>query len=382
MKTAKIIIGANFGDEGKGLMTDYFSEEARTNKESCLVVCHNGGCQKGHTVVSPSGIRHVYHHFGSGTMTSADTYLANTYIVNPIIFNKELAELKRKGIATKIFINKDAVVTTPFDMMINQIVEEYRGESKHGSCGLGIYETILRNLNCDLAMTINDLSNLNILRLRHLLNNIAEKYMSMRLEMLGVKTLPLKWITIVSSINNIIENYIKDFTEMIKNIEITTDNVIDKYNYVIFEGSQGLLLDQNNKEYIPHLTPSDTGIKNPMRIIGDRKVDIEVCYVTRTYMTRHGKGRFDSECLKEDINPKIVDLTNIPNQYQDTIRYGHLGLNELEYRIKNDLGNTDVKKSLAITHCNEYQIDKKELSKIFNDYKIYFSDGMTRNDIT
>ena len=52
MKNVKVVIGANFGDEGKGLMTDYFSYEAKKNKKSCIVVCHNGGAQKGHTVVT------------------------------------------------------------------------------------------------------------------------------------------------------------------------------------------------------------------------------------------------------------------------------------------------------------------------------------------
>ena len=52
MENVKIVIGANFGDEGKGLMTDYFSYEAKKNKKSCVVVCHNGGAQKGHTVVT------------------------------------------------------------------------------------------------------------------------------------------------------------------------------------------------------------------------------------------------------------------------------------------------------------------------------------------
>ena len=381
MKTAKIIIGANFGDEGKGLMTDYFSEKAMTSKETCLVVCHNGGCQKGHTVVSPSGVRHVYHHFGSGTMCGADTYLANTYIVNPIIFNKEITDLKRKGINTKVFINKDAIITTPFDMMINQIIEEYRETNKHGSCGLGIFETIFRSYNCDIPITISDFAKSVYTYKENLLDYIAKKYTPMRLKLLGIKNIPAKWLEITSSYNDIIEKYIEDFAEMMKNVELMTDDILDNYDCVIFEGSQGLLLDQSNVEYMPHLTPSNTGIKNPMAIIGETKVEIEVCYVTRTYMTRHGVGRFDSECSKEHINSKIIDLTNIPNQYQGTIRYGYLDLDELKHRIENDLCDVKVKKSLAITHWNEYKIDTNELCKNFDEYNIYIFDGMTRNDV-
>ena len=66
MKNVKIVIGASFGDEGKGLMTDYFASEAAKRRENCLVICSNGGAQRGHTVTTPDGRRHVFHHFGSG----------------------------------------------------------------------------------------------------------------------------------------------------------------------------------------------------------------------------------------------------------------------------------------------------------------------------
>ena len=55
MKHAKIVIGANYGDEGKGLMTDYFCREAVSRGDTCLSVCTNGGPQRGHTVVTPEG---------------------------------------------------------------------------------------------------------------------------------------------------------------------------------------------------------------------------------------------------------------------------------------------------------------------------------------
>ena len=389
MVTAKIVIGANFGDEGKGYMTDYFANEAKKQNKSCLVVCHNGGSQKGHTTVSPSGLRHVFHHFGSGNMTGADTYLSKDYIVNPITFNKEYEELKRKGIVTKTFVHKDCLITTPFDMMINQIVEEYRNGDRHGSCGLGINETIVRNNKFD-KMTISDA--LGILQL-HLvdhvysnLNYIASYYLPDRLKELGVESIPTKWIEILSKKENIIENYISDLYMMQSRIELVDDSILDKYEYVIFEGAQGLLLDQNNMEYFPHITPSNTGLTNPVNMIKDKNVtDIEVCYVTRTYMTRHGAGRFDSECSKNEINPNIVDLTNVPNEFQGTLRYGKLDLNDLKNRIEKDFDSNskrlNIKKSLAITHTNEYKINYEEVARIFDGYWFYLSGGMTMDSV-
>ena len=381
MKIAKIVIGSNYGDEGKGLMTDYFANEAKEQNKSCLVVCHNGGSQKGHTVVSPSGLRHVFHHFGSGNIEGADTYLSSEYIVNPIIFNKELSELKRKDVVTKCYVNKNCRMTTPFDMMINQIVEEYRGSDKHGSCGLGIFETIVRIDKTNRKFTVEQIANTSIQEMKIIFDEIATKYVPYRLKQLGVEKIPVRWVQILSNKDSIIENFINDFMMMLDNIVIVDDNIIDKYDYVIFEGAQGLLLDQNNMDYMPHLTPSNTGLKNPLEIIGERDADIEVCYVSRTYMTRHGAGRFDSECNKFDINPKIIDLTNVPNPYQDAIRYGTLDLNELKNRIDLDLCGRNMKKSIAITHCNEYEIDTSELMKIFDEFTIYLSDGMTNKDI-
>lgn len=381
MKTAKIVIGANFGDEGKGLMTDYFANEAKKQDKSCLVVCHNGGSQRGHTVVSPSGLRHVFHHFGSGNFEGADTYLSSEFIVNPIIFNRELSELENKKAITKCFVDKNCYITTPFDMMINQIVEEHRGDSKHGSCGLGIFETIVRS-RTDKSYTIYEFSNMPICDMRIFLDNIATEYLPYRLKQLGIETIPpAKWEEILSGKDNIIENYINDFLFMLDNVQMINSDIVDDYSYVIFEGAQGLLLDQNNLSYMPHLTPSNTGIKNPLDIIGNRQVDVEACYVSRTYMTRHGAGRFDTECKKSDINENIVDLTNIPNPYQDTIRYGMLMLNDLKDRIITDLGSANVNKSIAITHLNEYGVDQNKLKKIFNEFDIYVSDGMTHNDV-
>lgn len=385
MKTVKIVTGANFGDEGKGYMTDYFANEAKEQNKSCLVVCHNGGSQKGHTIVSPSGLRHIFHHFGSGNIAGADTYLSKDFIVNPIIFNKEYEDLKRKGIVTKTFVHKDCLVTTPFDMLINQISETYLGKDRHGSCGLGVNETIVRN-NSMNTFTIYDMYKMPNYLTKVLLDIISTYYLMGRLNQLKIESIPTEWVEILSKKDNIIENYIDDLYTMMSRIEIVDDSIFDKYEYVIFEGAQGLLLDQNNMEYFPHLTPSNTGLTNPVNMIKDKNViDIEACYVTRTYMTRHGAGRFDTECKKEDINPNMVDLTNVPNEFQGTLRYGKLDLNDLKNRIEKDFdsnrGGLNIKKSLAITHINEYGIDEEKVREVFNGYKFYLSDGMTINSV-
>ena len=82
MKNVRIVIGANFGDEGKGLMTDYFCSQAPPT-EGVLNVRFNGGAQAGHTVVAPDGRRHIFGHLGAGSfLPNVATYLTSDFIIN------------------------------------------------------------------------------------------------------------------------------------------------------------------------------------------------------------------------------------------------------------------------------------------------------------
>lgn len=362
MKDIKIVIGANFGDCGKGLMTDYFSQ-----KPNSIVVCSNGGAQRGHTVTTPDGIRHVFHHFGSGTFNHASTYLSEDFIVNPIIFKQEYDELMKLGYIPNAYINQNCMLTTPFDMMANQIIEENRGKNKHGSCGLGIFETIKR-----YKAGITDVD-----------KYIREYYLE-QFERENI-TLTDEWSRIFLD-NGIFEHFLDDWDFMNNHsLAISNNYFLNQFDNIVFEAAQGLLLDQNNTEYFPHLTPSNTGIKNPKRIIENvewnDEINVETCYVSRTYLTRHGAGKFPSECNKRFINEYMFDKTNVPNPFQDTLRYGTLDLGELYSRCSKDIGNFGDKKSIAITHFNEYDWDNDKLIELFKDWNIYYSDGETHNDV-
>lgn len=362
MKDIRIVCGANFGDEGKGLMTDYFSQ-----KPNSIVVCSNGGAQRGHTVTTPDAIRHVFHHFGSGTFNDASTYLSEDFIVNPIIFKQEYDELINLGYVPNTYINQNCMITTPFDMMANQIIEESRGKNKHGSCGLGIFETIKR-----YKAGVTDMD-----------YNIRDYYVDLfKRENIILSS---KWIRIFMD-NGIFEHFLDDWDFMNSHSLTIIDNYfLNQFDNIVFEAAQGLLLDQNNTEYFPHLTPSNTGIKNPKKIIENvewnDEINIETCYVSRTYLTRHGAGKFLSECPKNRINEYMYDHTNVPNPFQDTLRYGTLDLGELYSRCSNDVEDFGNQKSLSLTHCNEFDWDNKKLVELFNDWNIYYSDGETHQDI-
>lgn len=375
-KNVKVVIGANFGDEGKGLMTDYFCHQSALRGENCIVVCHNGGAQRGHTADTPEGLHHVFHHFGSGTFVGADTYLSEEFILNPMVFRKEWEELKKLGFEPNVYVHPMCRITTPFDMILNQLIEEKRSENRHGSCGIGIYETIERNRSGNVSFAylfLNDFCGLDQVGLELM----RDKYFTKRLSDLNVP-LDKEWREIFYN-KGLIEHYLNDLIFMKKHSFIDKEYILDRYKNIVFEGGQGLLLDQNNTEYFPHLTPSNTGLKNPREMILRLfpNADVEVCYVTRPYLTRHGAGRFDNECSKEEINPNIEDSTNVPNPHQGSLRYGKMDVEELQERICKDFSmGSSAKLSLAITHVNETTQLFKPAEDMFDI--IYHSHAKTR----
>lgn len=394
----KIVIGSNFGDEGKGLMTEYFCHQAALRGDKTIVVCHNGGAQRGHTVTTPEGRNHVFHHFGSGTLIGSDTYLSEKFILNPMIFKQERDELESLGCKPIVYVHPGCRVSTPYDMILNQLKEEVRAGGKHGSCGIGIYETICRYRDKANSHSIRTFSNMSK-------NDIREYLQKVRSQMIQTAEsyMPTEWNEIVTS-EGLLNNYLDDLCFMVDSIKFEKENVLGDYGTIVFEGGQGLLLDKNNSEYYPHLTPSNTGVKNPIEILSKMhslgSFDIEVCYVTRTYITRHGAGRLDYECQKEEINPGIKDLTNVPNPHQGNLRYAKVDPIEIFERANKDYltlkANDVIKKSnsiisLAITHCNEHSglfayVDDGLRAKTNTDLEVYFnkvyrSTGKTRNEV-
>lgn len=377
MEQIKVVIGANFGDEGKGQMTEYFSFQAKQKGKSCLVVCHNGTAQRGHTCILENVSRHIYHHLGAGTAVSADTYFSKDFVVNPMFFRKEYEQVRSHGYLPKVYVNENCRIAIPFDLMINQEIETLRGSQRHGSCGYGFFESIQRNNQDRFKTIVKDSYHLREFYDR--LKQIQEEYGGMRLHELGFSVCEQDQDSLFWD-EEIIKSYMDDLKFFLSHTTLMKDSILLSYDHIIFEGAQGLLLDMDNEEYFPHLTPSKTGFANSFKIINALAVDcpVEVCYVTRTYLTRHGAGRLDGECKKEEINPTIMDLTNVPNEFQESLRYAMLNVKDLKNRIQADflVAENDSRYSceIAVMHENEYYVE--ELAS-----ETYHSDGMTKADI-
>lgn len=346
MKTANVVIGSMYGDEGKGLMTDCLT--AIHNEDAC-VIRFNGGAQAGHTVELPDGTRHVFHHFGAGTFNGSPTFLSKYFIVNPILFRTEWETLTTMGYNPVVYVDERCKVTLPYDMLVNQLVEEHRSGGRHGSCGMGINETIQRNID-HKTFKAHHLYSEELLRY---LANIRYDYYPKRIKSLGIEEIPENYKNLFIN-DNIIKRYMDD-VEFFKahTLQVNELTIKDRFNHVVFEGAQGLLLDEEHY-FFPNVTRSKTGLHNVIelsRALGI--VDLDVHYMTRAYTTRHGAGEMPSEMSRLPY-AGVVDKTNINNEWQGSLRFSYLNLDLLAESIKNDLTNNqscdiNIKAGITVT---------------------------------
>ena len=365
------VIGANYGDEGKGLFTEYLCR----NRPAPLVVLSNGGSQRGHTVNNAEkGIRHVFHHFGSGTLLGVPSVYSKTFLLNPIKYIEEKRELEKAGIKPIAFRAPGCLLQLPSDMFTNQMLEKARGQSKHGSCGWGIWETIVRN-NQHRKMTFEAFASLDYEMKRNVLLEEIEWQFCARLEDYK-RHIDYSTMECIMS-EPFIKHFIQDFEEMADDVKVLDNNDLLDVDWGIFwprdietlivENGQGLLLD---KKYAPvdengrtdiHTTPSKCGVEGSLEAVGDVKssgIKAIANYITRTYFTRHGAGPFPEET--EGLF--FPDKTNHPNDYQGTLRFGRMTEKHSEAlldRVHLDIlrENESVKEyNIVITHCNEMEL--------------------------
>ena len=391
----EIVIGVAYGDEGKGRTVADIIQHKLDNSitpEHLLNVRFNGGSQASHTVVYEQS-RHAFSHYGAGTFQGVQTFLTSNFIINPIMLRRETDCLIKtiannpKFVSSKLNIKpvlcaRSAKISTPYDMLANQIIEKYRSKNgtQHGSCGLGINETIYRYK----MFVYNDMYHYAILssieNLMHhqrdrfeyyddqfayvkrqckdifmfgevekshiyafFINRICKEIYVDKDEL--IKEIPLLLgITDQSFnefMNNCIDQWFKDLCSL--NLRFVNDDYIQQsiykqqYNTIVFEGAQGLWLDQRYGKF-PHVTNSNTGLTNMCELLSvvSHLIDINVNWVTRCYTTRHGAGPLDYERSFDEmaqLGYNIVDETNVPNPFQGSLRYGLMNLDSIRSAI-------------------------------------------------
>ncbi len=279
-----IIVGAQWGDEGKGkivdLLTDYFDVVAR----------YQGGHNAGHTVII-NGKKYVLHLIPSGILHPHKLcVIGNGVVVDPIALKAEIGELAAAGISCKgrLFVSDRAHVILEYHRLIEKGDEDRRGDSRIGTTNRGIgpaYEDKMGRR----GLRICDLRNPEILR-RRLEENIGSKaplYPSIA-QSLDIS----KVYEIARALGEELAEYFADTAEFL-------NRSIDEGKRVLFEGAQGTLLDVDHGTY-PYVTASSataggactgTGV-GPARIGG-------VIGISKAYTTRVGSGPFPTELLDE-----------------------------------------------------------------------------------
>ena len=334
------VIGLGFGDEGKGMVTSYLC----SYYNNPMVVRYSGGHQAGHTVVH-NGIKHTFANFGCGTLQGCPTYWSKYCTVDPVGLLNELKILIDKmGIdfdGIKIYIHNEAPVTTPYDMLYNRQREK---DMMHGTCGVGFGATIERE-ESNFHLQFSDLFNPTILKIK--LEMIA-KYYNMFLddeeaiEGLGV------FMEAIDVLNNR-----KLFPADV--VVPVNSNEVPAHPNTIYEGSQGLLLDQDIG-FFPHVTRSTVGRRRLDNFIYHYD---EVWYVTRAYQTRHGEGPMTNE----DVPCTFVNLddeTNVLNEHQGLFRRTILDLDLLNYALEQDSkGVRNVQNKYLVITCLDQMVEWK-----------------------
>ena len=314
------VIGNNYGDEGKGLAVDYLTLSGHN-----LVVRHNGGAQAAHTV-DREDKRFVFHELSSGSFNGADTYWASTFLPDLYKLEEEINEFSEvSSEKIRIYASPDCSITLLYDVYLNQKREELRGTDKHGSCGMGIWEATKRTA-AGYKLTLGDIASLSADDIAAKIKCIEDEYVALKIDKFGIgERLNLDTVKYASILKSALEN----------NVTLVSDekSFFESYDYVIFEGGQGLLLDTAREELWPHTTCSRTNITNPVKILESSGLKLdEAVYVTRSYLTRHGAGPFE-----EDTELCFADETNKPNPWQGAMRFGkHSSASDLIGRAVKD----------------------------------------------
>jgi adenylosuccinate synthase len=316
------IIGAGYGDEGKGMWTNY---RART-QENPIVIRVNGSAQAGHTVVK-NNKRYIFSHLGCGTLENVPTFFSRYSVVNPLLFQEEITS-RHPGLNPTVFVEPQTQVTTPYDMLVNQVLETRRGDERHGSCGLGFGATLQR-VEDGLSLTYADL----------LEDDLEAKINKIRLyclDQLGKcngyskATKENEFFEFLTE-KTMMKRFLTDCYKFISDTRVATVFDLKKYQTLIFENAQGLLLDQDYGDF-PHVTRSSTGFRNVKSLLQKftslDKLDITVDYISRCYVTRHGAGPLANEV--HSLEGIIAnDPTNHQNRYQGALRFAPLDIGRL-----------------------------------------------------
>ncbi|MEQ8753109.1 MAG: adenylosuccinate synthase [Coleofasciculus sp. G1-WW12-02] len=287
-----VVIGAQWGDEGKGKVTDLLSKSAD------VVVRYQGGVNAGHTVVV-QGQTFKLHLIPSGILyPETECIIGSGTVIDPQVLIGELDQLEQLGISTqKLLISETAHVTMPYHRLIDQASEERRGDHKIGTTGRGIGPTYADKSE-RIGIRVVDLMDADILRKQL---NWTINYKNAVIEKL-YNIPPLDPATVIEQYLA----YAERLRPHVVDCSLKIYDAIQQRRNILFEGAQGTLLDLDHGTY-PYVTSSNpvAGGACVGAGVGPTMID-RVIGVAKAYTTRVGEGPFPTE-LHGELGQLLCD---------------------------------------------------------------------------
>lgn len=275
---AIVLIGAQWGDEGKGKATDLLGGRVQ------WVVRYQGGNNAGHTVVLPTGENFALHLIPSGVLTPGVTnVIGNGVVIDPGVLLNELRGLQDRGVDTaKLLISADAHLLMPYHIAIDKVTERYMGSKKIGTTGRGIgpcYQDKIARIGIRVADVLDP----------EQLTHKVEAACEFKNQVL-VKIYNRKALDPAQVVDALLEQA-EGFKHRIADTRLLLNAALEAGETVLLEGSQGTLLDVDHGTY-PYVTSSNptAGGAAVGSGIGPTRIGT-VLGILKAYTTRVGSGR-------------------------------------------------------------------------------------------
>ncbi|GGS19927.1 MULTISPECIES: adenylosuccinate synthase [Actinokineospora] len=288
---AIVLIGAQWGDEGKGKATDLLGDRVQ------WVVRYQGGNNAGHTVVLPDGQKFALHLIPSGILTPDVTcVIGNGVVVDPAVLLRELAGLEERGVDTsRLLVSADAHLIMPYHVAIDKVTERYLGKAKIGTTGRGIGPAYQDKV-ARVGVRVQDLLDEKILRQK------VEAALDTKNQVL-VKVYNRKGLDVDQVVDEVLGAGEK-FAHRIADTRLLLNQALDRGETVLLEGSQGTLLDVDHGTY-PFVTSSNptSGGACAGSGLGPTRIT-SVIGILKAYTTRVGSGPFPTE-LHDEMGERL-----------------------------------------------------------------------------